>query len=285
MKTRLLVVAFLAFLAFQAFPSPASAQIGGLGGTLKKAQQVQQQKQNIDDLTFSDAEERQIGEEVSEKIRQRFGVAQDSAVHKYVALVGTTVARASERPSLAWTFIVLDTDGVNAFASPGGLVHITRGALGLIRNEAELAGVLAHEIGHVTHKHTINAIRKNKAVQLGTHQALADRAPLLDKMANRAYELVLENSFDRGDQLDADKVSVELTGKPATPRHRSPTSWPASTTATRISRRRTASLRLTPRRKSGSTKSGRRHRHRRTRQSSRGATRRPSSTRRRQSLP
>ena len=70
---------------------------------------------------------------------------------------------------------MLDTDGVNAFASPGGIVHITRGALGLITSEAELAGVLAHEIGHVAHKHTVNAIRKNKAVQLGANETLSSR--------------------------------------------------------------------------------------------------------------
>ena len=83
------------------------------------------------------------------EIRKRFGVVQDPAVHKYVSLIGTTLAKQSERPGLNWTFIVLDTDGVNAFASPGGLVHITRGALALAKNEAEVAGVLGHEIGHV----------------------------------------------------------------------------------------------------------------------------------------
>src|SRR6476646_4643497 len=71
--------------------------------------------------------------------------AQKVPVHKYVTLVGSVLAKESERPSLPWTFIVLDTDGVNAFASPGGIIHITRGALGLITSEAELAGVLAHE--------------------------------------------------------------------------------------------------------------------------------------------
>jgi Zn-dependent protease with chaperone function len=190
--------------------SPALAQFGGLGGSLKKAVE---QKEKIDELTISETEERSIGEDVSAKIRERFGVVQDVAVHKYVALVGMTLAKASDRPNLAWTFVVLDTDGVNAFASPGGLVHVTRGALGLIRSEAELAGVLAHEIGHVTRKHTINAIRKNKAVQMGTKETLSDRAPLLDQLANRAYEMVLENNFDRGDELDADKVSVDLTQK------------------------------------------------------------------------
>jgi hypothetical protein len=130
-----------------------------------------------------------------------------------VTLVGTLLARQSERPNLAWTFIVLDTDGVNAFASPGGIIHITRGALGLIQNEAELAGVLGHEIGHVAHKHTVNAIRKNKAVQLGTNETLANRGPFLDKIANKAYEMVLENKFDRGDEMDADKEGVALAEK------------------------------------------------------------------------
>jgi beta-barrel assembly-enhancing protease len=200
----------IAVLALLALASPAHAQFGGLDKTLKKAQEA---KGKLDTLNVTDEEERNIGENVSAKIRQRFGVVQDAAVHRYVTLVGTVLARQSERPNLAWRFIVLDTDGVNAFASPGGIVHITRGALGLIRNEAELAGVLAHEIGHVAHKHAVNAIRKSKAVQLGANQGLADRAPLLDQVANKAYEIVLENKFDRGDELDADKVSVTLTAK------------------------------------------------------------------------
>ena len=193
--------------------SPAYAQLGGLGQGLKRVQQAKDAKDKFDDLNVTDEEERKIGEDVSAKIRERFGVVQSAPVHKYVTLVGTTLAKQSERPGLNWTFIVLDTDGDNAFASPGGIVHITRGALGLIASEAELAGVLAHEIGHVAHKHTVNAIKKNKAVQLGTSEALSDRGPFLDKLANKAYEMVLENKFDRGDEMDSDKVSVTLTEK------------------------------------------------------------------------
>ena len=207
MKQSMHVVAFLMLSV------PAHAQLGGLTQGLKVAQQAKDAKDKFDDLNVTDDEERKIGEDVSAKIRQRFGVVQSAPVHKYVTLVGTTLAKQSERPGLNWTFIVLDTDGVNAFASPGGLVHITRGALGLMTSEAELAGVLAHEIGHVAHKHTVNAIKKNKAVQLGTSEALSDRGPFLDKIANKAYEMVLENKFDRGDEMDADKVSVTLTGK------------------------------------------------------------------------
>ena len=204
MKQSILVAALLAVAV------PAHAQLGGL---LNKAQQVKDAKSKFDDLNVSEEEEKRIGEEVSARIRERFGVVQSAPVHKYVTLVGLTLAKQSERPALPWTFVVLDTDGVNAFASPGGIVHITRGALGLVRSEAELAGVLAHEIGHVAHKHTVNAIRKNKAVQLGTSETLSDRGPFLDKLANKAYEMVLENKFDRGDEMDADKVSVTLTGK------------------------------------------------------------------------
>jgi len=200
-----IVVAMMA-----AVSSPASAQLGGL---LNKAQKAQEAKQKFDDLNVTQDEEVKLGADVSLKIRQRFGVVQDPAVHKYVTLVGTMLAQQTERPTLPWTFIVLDTDGVNAFASPGGFVHITRGALGLIRNEAELAAVMAHEMTHVAHKHTVNAIRKNKAVQLGTNETLSDRGPFLDKLANKAYEMVLENSFDRNDELDADTGSITLAQK------------------------------------------------------------------------
>ena len=204
MKTWILV-AMMAVVS-----SPAYAQLGGI---LNKAQKAQEQKQRFDDLNVTEEEEIKIGADVSLKIRQRFGVVQDPAVHRYVTLMGTLVAQQTERPKLPWTFIVLDTDGVNAFASPGGFVHITRGALALIKNEAELAGVLGHEMTHVAHKHTVNAIKKNKAVQIGTSETLSDRGPFVDRLANKAYEMVLENSFDRGDELDADKESIALALK------------------------------------------------------------------------
>ncbi len=92
-------------------------------------------------------------------------------------------------------------------------MHITRGALGLITSEAELAGVLAHEIGHVAHKHAVNAIRKNKAVQLGTNETLSNRGAFLDRIAGKAYDIVLENKFDRNDEMDSDKVSLTLAEK------------------------------------------------------------------------
>ena len=203
MKTWILIVAL-------AISSPAYAQLGGI---VKKAQDVQARKQQFDDLNITEPEELQIGADVSANVRKRFGVVQDAAVTRYVTLVGTNLAQQTERPKLPWTFIVLDTDGVNAFAAPGGYVHITRGALALIKTEAELAGVLAHELTHVAHKHTVNAIRKSKAVSLGANETLANRSAFVNKLADKAYEMVLENSFDRGDELDADQSGVALALK------------------------------------------------------------------------
>ena len=213
MKQSTAVVAtpeMLAMVAMLALASPVHAQLGDLLG---KAQKIQEAKSKFDDLNVTEEEERKIGDDVSAKIRQRFGVVQDPAIHKYVTLVGTTLAQQSEQPNLAWTFVVLDTDSVNAFASPGGIVHITRGALGMITSEAGTEPSAGSRIGHVAHKHAVNAIKKTRAVQLGANETLSSRGPFLDRIANRAYDIVLENKFDRGDEMDSDKVSLTLAEK------------------------------------------------------------------------
>jgi predicted Zn-dependent protease len=204
------VVVGVIVFALGAVSSPAQAQFGGI---LDKAQQAQSAKKKLDSLNISEAEEIKLGTAISEKVRARFGVVQNPAVTKYVTLVGLSIAGQTERPGLPWTFIVLDTDGVNAFAAPGGFVHITRGALGLIKNEAELAAVLGHEIGHVVNKHTVDSIRKANAEKLVSDAALSDRGPYLDKLTNMAYDMVLEGKFDRNDELDADKYSGTIMPK------------------------------------------------------------------------
>jgi Zn-dependent protease with chaperone function len=83
-------------------------------------------------------------------------------VTRYVELVGKNLAQQSSRPMLVWTFGVIDSDEVNAFAAPGGYVMVTRGLLRKVENEAQLAGVLAHEIAHVTEKHALETYRQSK---------------------------------------------------------------------------------------------------------------------------
>jgi predicted Zn-dependent protease len=207
MKTALLACALLLTA------SPAFAQFGK---AMEKINKAADQAQKVkDDWTISDADERQIGEAVSAKLLDKYGVYQDKDVAKYVTLLGTVLAQASPRPGLKWEFVVLDTDGVNAFAAPGGIIHVTRGALGLAKTEAELAGVLGHEITHVTEKHTTKSIQKSKVISVGADQAGKGSLTrdVIAQIAQRAYESILNNSFDRGDENEADRLGVQLANK------------------------------------------------------------------------
>ena len=196
--------------------SPARAQLGGLNKLKKIGDKAVDTKSKIDDLNFTDDEERQLGAKVSLQLRERFGVMQDEKVTRYVTLVGTALAQASNKPSLDWKFIVLDTDGVNAFATPGGFVHITRGLLGLMKNEAELAGVLGHELTHVTAKHTVRAIQKSKTVSLGADAAGSGgglRGQLLERATEAAYKAIIEGDFNRDDERESDETGARLANK------------------------------------------------------------------------
>ena len=200
---KLHVTALTAALALTcAGQAMAAGQLGNLGGALKRAQQFK-------DVEISDSEEQQLGAQVSERIRQRYGVVQNQPIHRYVTLVGMSLAQASGRPNLPWKFIVLDTDAVNAFAAPGGFIHITRGALANMKNEAQLAGVLGHELTHVTEKHTIRAIQKGKLVQMGANESLSGNSALMGKLVDKAYDVV-EKGFGRGEELEADEKGVVL---------------------------------------------------------------------------
>ena len=198
-------------------PSRAVAEAeGGVStqlGQITKGVQVAKKANDVRDLAMTDAEEAELGAAVSERIRTRYGVVQDAAVHRYLALIGTALAQGSTRPALPWTFVVLDTDGVNAFAAPGGYVHITRGALALIKNEAELAGVLGHEIIHVTEKHTIKAIQKSKAVQMGAAETLAGSSSLMERAVTATYDNIVERGFGRAEENESDEMGVTLANK------------------------------------------------------------------------
>jgi beta-barrel assembly-enhancing protease len=188
----------------------ATARVGDQLGSLGKIGGAVQKANEVRDIQFTDAEEQQLGAAVSEKIRTRYGVVQDAAVHRYISLVGGALAAASTRPALSWRFIVLDTDGVNAFAAPGGHVHITRGALALIRDEAELAGVLGHEIIHVTEKHTIESMQKSKAVQMGASETLSSSPELLERAVTATYDNIVEKGFGRAEENESDEKGLAL---------------------------------------------------------------------------
>jgi predicted Zn-dependent protease len=102
---------------------------------------------------MSEAEEIAYGRQADVEVRREMGVYNDAELQRYVADIGDRLARSSHRPNLPWTFTVVDHQAVNAFALPGGFIYVTRGILPYLDDEAELAGVLGHEIGHVTARH------------------------------------------------------------------------------------------------------------------------------------
>jgi len=99
---------------------------------------------------MSEAQEIQVGRELDVETQREMGVYDDRAVQEYIDDIGQRLARNSHRPNLPWHFTVVDVPAINAFALPGGYIYITRGILAYLDNEAEVAGVLGHEIGHVT---------------------------------------------------------------------------------------------------------------------------------------
>ncbi len=199
------VIGFL--VALLLLDQAAWAQFGRLKGQIDRVTKV---TDKFKDIELTDEEEIKLGEDVSARVRAKYGVVQDPAIHKYVSLVGTVIVKKSSRSNIPYHFIVLDTDGVNAFAAPGGYVHITRGALAMMKNEAELAGVLSHEIAHVTERHTIRAIQKGKAIQMGVNEAnVSSNKALWDRLVDESYKIVFAG-FGRADEIDADEHGVTV---------------------------------------------------------------------------
>jgi predicted Zn-dependent protease len=115
----------------------------------------------------SESQEIQMGQQAATEVAQSIGLYEDSRIQDYVAQLGKSMAAASERPNLPWEFHVVDDASVNAFALPGGFIYVTRGLMASINDEAELATVVGHEIGHVTNRHSVQQISKAQLAQLG----------------------------------------------------------------------------------------------------------------------
>jgi beta-barrel assembly-enhancing protease len=183
--------------------TPAAAQFDKIGKGLSVAKKA-------NDAVYTEAEKQQLGAEVSARIRKKFGVVQDPAVHRYVTLVGGVLARVSKKPDYPWRFIVLDTDAVNAFAAPGGYVHITKGCLALIANESELAGVLGHELIHVVQDHTVKAL--SKAGFVDTAASASGKGEITGALVDQVTSIALQG-FGRGEELESDHEGLGLAAK------------------------------------------------------------------------
>lgn len=166
---------------------------------------------------IDEKQEVEIGSGVASNLLGAAPLMPDAHVQKYVNQVGRWVAQQSERSNLVWHFGVLESNDVNAFATPGGYVFITKGLLLNMKSEAELAGVLAHEIGHVLKKHHLKAIQKNAqvglladALSIATQSSKNTEA--LNKIAGVGTELYARG-LDKEDEFEADRIGVVLAAR------------------------------------------------------------------------
>lgn len=160
-------------------------------------------------------QERELGRAAVAVLLGAAPLLDDQVVQNYVGRVGLWIAQQSERPDLDWRFAVLDEDTINAFAAPGGFVMISRGLLAALRNEAELAGVLAHEIAHVLARHHVHAIaskaRANALLQIAKESS--GQSGALPEALLSASKNLYASGLDRGDELDADRAGVVLAAR------------------------------------------------------------------------
>ncbi len=157
----------------------------------------------------------QIGRDLSAGLLGTTPLVDDPAVQTYVNRIGRWLALQTERPDLPWTFAVIDTDTVNAFAAPGGYVFVTRGLFLMLRNEAELAGVIGHEISHVVRRHHLVAIEKKLRASLATDVAgmLVEYDPeMVDALVGAGME-IYGKGLDREDEFEADTMGVVVAAR------------------------------------------------------------------------
>ena len=160
-------------------------------------------------ILMSEQEEIGLGRQSDAEIRQQMGVYDDAALQQYVDRIGQRLARESFRPNLKWSFAVVDESAVNAFALPGGFIYVTRGILPFLRNEAELAGVMGHEVGHVDAKHSVDQYSKQMLAggALAGASILAPKwQPVLGAGSIAAQLAFLK--FGRDAELEADRLGV-----------------------------------------------------------------------------
>ncbi|MFP5384368.1 MAG: M48 family metalloprotease [Gammaproteobacteria bacterium] len=161
----------------------------------------------------SDADEERLGREIAGRLLGAAPLVDDDAVQRYVNRVGRYVAARSSRPDLNWTFGVIESPTVNAFAAPGGYVFVTRGLYAMLQSEAELAGVLGHEIAHVTERHHVKLLQKQRAIAAG-QDVLASKAgsDSVKALVGNGAE-IFARSLDKASEYDADRIGVQYSAR------------------------------------------------------------------------
>lgn len=162
---------------------------------------------------MDEKEEVAVGREVAGRMLGAAPLVADAELQAYVNRVGRWVATQTERSDLPWHFGVIDSPAINAFAAPGGYVLITRGLYEILDSEAQLAGVLGHEIGHIVQRHHVTVMQKSAAISAGAQIAQArDRSAVVSNLIGTGAE-VFARGLDKSAEFEADQIGVVLAAR------------------------------------------------------------------------
>ena len=158
-----------------------------------------------------------LGQEFAASLLGAKPLWNDAGAQRYINNLGRWLTLQTERPDLPWTFGVLDDDGFNAFATPGGNIFVTRGLLARMHNESELVGVLSHEIAHVLRKHYLNALKSKAMAGIGGDFLINKYAngnfSEFKEMALKTFKEVYTKGLDKGDEYEADRMAVVIAAR------------------------------------------------------------------------
>ncbi|HEY9702705.1 MAG TPA: M48 family metallopeptidase [Allocoleopsis sp.] len=166
---------------------------------------IQQGSQIIQLSNISEQQEIQLGQQINQEILSEMKILNSPLINAYVNQIGQRLARNSDRPNLPFIFQVVDNDAINAFATAGGFVYIHTGLLKTAANEAELASVIGHEIGHITGRHVLKQMRQMAIAKGITSLVGADK----NQLVGIGVELGFRRPRSRNDELDADKRGLK----------------------------------------------------------------------------
>ncbi|MGH6782307.1 MAG: M48 family metalloprotease, partial [Sphingomonadaceae bacterium] len=188
-----------------------AALAAGLGAPVVGKEKEEEEK--IEAKAPKPSREVRQAQQIHMQFLQAMGVHDDLELKEYVQRVGEKVAKHSSRPELEWKFTIVDTDDVNAFATMGGYVYISRGILPYMRSEAELAAVLGHEVGHIAAKHLQSRQRKSTMAGLASAAtAIFTGMPQLAELTNLAGHAII-SGYGREAELEADRLGAEYLAK------------------------------------------------------------------------
>jgi beta-barrel assembly-enhancing protease len=226
MKKALIVILVAAVVAVALASVNAKPSLPNIPGidpkTIKNLQQGINTATGMNEANqaWSFKEERATGRVLAARVAASFGgINKNPAWNEYVNKIGRGLALVSNRPDIKYRFAILNTNDVNAYSCPGGYIFVTKGLLKSVKSEAQLAGVLAHEIAHVSQKHIEKEVRKSKVMGVALDSGLsfaasegqlkADQVDQIKKLGDAGYDILVKKGYAREDEFEADQLAVK----------------------------------------------------------------------------